>query len=230
MTKEALDKLKHKTVLVKILKEIYSDPDLRNILGFKGGTAALLFYNLPRLSVDLDFNLLDISKKKLVFEKVEKILAKFGKIRQAREKRYTLFFLLSYQKYKRNLKIDISKRAGSTQFELKSYLGIPMLVVKKQSILAGKLSAFLTRRKLASRDLFDLWFFLKKDWQIDKKVLKEKTDLPLKKALRKAIVKTKKIKRRQLLQGLGELLDEKQKVWAREKLREELIFQLKLRL
>jgi len=42
-----LDKNRHKIIFVKILKEIYSDPTLRNILGFKGGTAAYLFYGLP---------------------------------------------------------------------------------------------------------------------------------------------------------------------------------------
>lgn len=56
------DKNKHKIILVKILKNIYSDKDLRNVLGFKGGTALFLFYGLPRISVDLDFNLLDEKK------------------------------------------------------------------------------------------------------------------------------------------------------------------------
>ena len=34
------DKNRHKTILVKILKNIYSNKDLRNVLGFKGGTAS----------------------------------------------------------------------------------------------------------------------------------------------------------------------------------------------
>jgi len=65
------DKNKHKKILVKILKDIYSDKDTRNVLGFKGGTALFLFYNLPRISVDLDFNLLEEEKKSLVFEKMK---------------------------------------------------------------------------------------------------------------------------------------------------------------
>lgn len=59
----------HKIILIKILKAIYSDPILRTILGFKGETAGFLFYNLPRLSVDLDFeelNLIDLNKKKFL--------------------------------------------------------------------------------------------------------------------------------------------------------------------
>ena len=49
---------RHKFFLVQILKDIYSDLELANILGLKGGTALMFFYDLPRFSVDLDFNLL----------------------------------------------------------------------------------------------------------------------------------------------------------------------------
>jgi hypothetical protein len=48
---------KHKFFLVQILKDIYSDIELSNYLGFKGGSALMFFYDLPRFSVD--FNLID---------------------------------------------------------------------------------------------------------------------------------------------------------------------------
>jgi len=181
-----LDSAKHKVVLIEILKEIYSDPSLRTILGFKGGTAALLFYDLPRLSIDLDFDLLDQDKKELVLKKIKSILSRHGKVREAREKYYTLFFLLSYEKGKHTLKIDISKRPGLGRFGRRSYLGIPMLVMKKEDMLAGKL------------------------------------------ALARAVKKTGKIKPNQLLQGMGELLDQKQKSWVKSKLVSETIFYLRL--
>ena len=50
---------KHKFFLVQILKDIYSDIELSNYLGFKGGTALMFFHDLPRFSVDLDFNFID---------------------------------------------------------------------------------------------------------------------------------------------------------------------------
>ena len=68
-----LDQNKHKLFIVQILKDIYHDLELANNLGFKGGTALMLFYDLPRFSVDLDFNLLDISKTNLIYEKIKKI-------------------------------------------------------------------------------------------------------------------------------------------------------------
>ncbi len=51
------DLSKHRFILVQILKDVYSDGKLGRYLGFKGGTACYLFYNLPRFSVDLDFAL-----------------------------------------------------------------------------------------------------------------------------------------------------------------------------
>ena len=59
----------HKNILIKILKDIYTDSSLGPLLGFKGGTAAYLFYSLNRFSVDLDFDLLNENKEQEVFEK-----------------------------------------------------------------------------------------------------------------------------------------------------------------
>ena len=53
-----LDTDRHKNILIKILKDIYTDNTIGPILGFKGGTAAYLFYDLPRFSVDIDFDLI----------------------------------------------------------------------------------------------------------------------------------------------------------------------------
>jgi len=62
-----LDYLKHKNIMLQILKDVYRMLLLPPYLGFKGGTAALLFYGLPRNSVDLDFDLLDETKEEEVF-------------------------------------------------------------------------------------------------------------------------------------------------------------------
>lgn len=223
-----LNKEKHQFILVNILKEIYSDPELRNVLGFKGGTAAFLFYGLPRLSVDLDFDILDESRLQIVFERLKKILSNLGDLQEAREKRYTLFFLLSYGKGDRKVKVEISKRETISSFEMKNYLGIPVLVVKKEDMIAGKLSALLTRKKFAARDLYDLWFFLKQGWEINEKIVREKANVSLSQALNKAIRVAREVPKNRVLNGLGELLDTTQKQSIREKLKEDLIFQTRL--
>lgn len=218
----------HRNVFVMILREIYSDTLLRTALGFKGGTAATLFYELPRFSVDLDFDLLVPEKKEAVLVRLKEILSRFGELKEAREKRYTLFFLLSYKAGERNLKVEISKRPIPCEFNPRSYLGVPMLVMKKEDMAAAKLAALLTRKKFASRDLFDLWFFLKNNWEIDKTVLKKETGLSLAQALKKAETIVAMVKKTELLAGLGEVLENKRKVWVKDKLKDELIFLLKL--
>jgi len=47
-----LNRVTHRSELIKILTNIYKNTYLTNLLGFKGGTAGMLFYDLPRLSVE----------------------------------------------------------------------------------------------------------------------------------------------------------------------------------
>jgi len=226
----------HRNAFVNILREIYSDTLLRNTLGFKGGTAAMLFYELPRFSVDLDFDLLDPEKKEEIFQRLKEILPQFGNLIEAREKQNTLFFLLSYKKEERVIKVEISKRIINkfvadvikSAYALKNFLGISMLVMRQEDMVAGKLAALLTRKRFATRDIFDLWFFLKNEWQINEEFLKEKSGLSLVQALKKAQSLIKGVKKTELLSGLGELLDNKQKAFVKEKLQDELVFLLKL--
>ncbi len=73
-------------------------------MGFKGGTAALMFYGLDRFSVDLDFDLLDADKKDSVFDSVLSIVKRYGTLKEANQKRFNLFFMISYEDKARNVK------------------------------------------------------------------------------------------------------------------------------
>lgn len=224
-----LDKKMHEQVMGKILFAIYSNENLAQILGFKGGTACYLFYALPRFSTDLDFNLLNPKETESVYEKIKEILAEFGTAKNSFIKVNTIFSLLSYQKDSHNIKIEISRRISPLdQYEVKNYLGLPILVMKKDCIFAHKLIAVLDRKKLANRDLFDIYFFLKNNWPINEEILIEKTGLSVKKYLKKVISFIEKQKSINILHGLGEIVDEKQKQWIKEKLIKELLFLLKL--
>jgi predicted nucleotidyltransferase component of viral defense system len=77
----------HRNILLSILKDISSDSIMGSSLGFKGGTAAYLFYDLPRFSVDLDFDLLDKNHEQYVFQNVKEIIEKYGYVKQTRETR-----------------------------------------------------------------------------------------------------------------------------------------------
>ncbi len=220
----------HKNVLLQILKDIYSDTSISPFLGFKGGTAAFMFYGLSRFSVDLDFDLLDESKEDVVFERIEKILKKYGVIKQATRKRFSIFFLLSYQEHAHNIKVEINRRMFGSSFELKTYLGVSMLVMIKEDMFAHKLMAMYERIGKTSRDIFDVWFFLHNNWSINKTIVEQRAKMPFTDLVGKCIDALEKLSNKKILEGIGELLNEEQKRWAREQLRLDAIFLLKLRL
>lgn len=225
-----LDYSIHKNIQLQILKEIYSDAMLAPHLGFKGGTAAFLFYGLNRYSVDLDFDLLDESKEKHVFEKILKIAQNYGEMRDARIKRFNLIFILSYDPKAQNVKIEVSRRNFGSRYELKTLFGISMLVQVQEDMFANKLAAMRERVGKTSRDIFDVWFFLQNNWPLNRELVEKRTGRPLKKVLEESINILEKMDNRNILDGLGEFLTPSQKDWARAKLRADTIFLLKLQL
>jgi len=224
----ALDIPTHKSILLQILKDIYSDTSLSPYLGFKGGTAAYLFYNLERFSVDLDFDLLDETKEEQVFSKIEQIVKNYGQVKEARKKRFNLFFLLSYEEKAQNIKIEINRRMFGSRYEVKTFLGISMQVMTQEDMFAHKLMAMHERMGKSNRDIFDVWFFLKNNWPINKKIVEERSEISFAKLLDKCIIQLEETTSRSILDGMGELLNEKQKDWAKTNLISDTIFLLKL--
>lgn len=221
----------HKKILTAILKDIYGDTTLSTFLGFKGGTAASFFYELDRFSVDLDFDLLGVGKDDFVFEKVKKILEQYGTVKDASKKRYNLFYLLSYDgkmPSANNVKVEINRRNFGSRYHGMSYLGISMNVMVKEDMVAHKLVAMYERFGKTNRDIFDVWFFLKHNWQINDAIIMKRTAMPVKVFLKRCIELLENMDNSTILAGLGELLTPKQKVWAKAHLREDAIFHLKL--
>jgi predicted nucleotidyltransferase component of viral defense system len=225
-----LDRDIHRSILLQILKDVYSDTSLGPLLGFKGGTAAHFFYNLRRFSVDLDFDLIDAVKEDFVFKKVKKILLEYGVIKENYRKQHTLFFILSYNGKAQNIKVEINRRSFGSRYEVKNYLGISMLVMIKEDMFAHKLVAMLERTKTANRDVYDVWHFLKNHWPINKEIVEKRTKISLKDHLKKCIKFIEPLSNRSIFSGMGELLDESQKAWVRANLKKDTIFLLKIRL
>ena len=225
-----LDYSKHKNILLQILKDIYSDTSIAPHLGFKGGTATLLFYDLTRDSVDLDFDLLDESKEQAVFEKIQKIVTGYGKIVDSRIKRFNLVNIISYDTKSQNIKVEVNRRQFGSKYDLKTLLGISMLVMVREDMFAHKLMAMHERVGKTSRDIYDAWFFLKNNWPINKEIVEQRSGKSFKELLQATAEQLEKMENRNILVGLGEFLTESQKDWARAKLRDETIFLLKARL
>ena len=224
-----LDTSVHKTILFQILKDICSDTTISPFLGFKGGTAALMFYGLDRFSVDLDFNLLDDSKEDHVFERVAEIVQKYGTLKDSYKKRHNLFCLLSYEDKVHNIKVEINRRQFGSKYEIKTYLGVSMLVMVSDDMFAHKLMAMYERIGKTSRDIYDVWFFLKNRFSINKEIVEQRAGVSFDELVEKCIKKLEKMNNRNILDGVGELLTEGQKDWVRAKLREETVALLKLR-
>ena len=187
------DRDKHRSIMLRILKDIYGS-NIGKYLGFKGGTMAYLFYELPRMSVDLNFDLLDRDKETEAFSELKEILAKYGQLLESIVKKNTLFFLVDYGFSERKLKVEVSRRKTEADFEVKNYLGISMLVMNKTAMVACKLVALVERNKFASRDVFDINYFLKNDFDIDRKLVKKRTNKDFKEVVGLALKKVSQMK------------------------------------
>ena len=217
-----LDYPKHKNILLQILKDIFSDVSISSCLGFKGGTAALMFYGLDRNSVDIDFDLLDDSKEQEVFDKIKKIATGYGKIVDSRIKRFNLVTVISYDLKSQNIKIEVNRRDFGSKYELKTLLGISMLVMVKEDMFANKLMAMYERIGKTSRDVYDVYFFAKNNWPINRKLVEDRAQMSFKEVLVKCVELLEKMDNRHILDGLGEMLAEPKKDWTRAKLRTDL--------
>lgn len=219
----------HKTILFQILKDIYSNTQIAPFLGFKGGTATLMFYKLDRFSVDIDLDLLVESKENVVFEEVNRILEKYGELKESYRKRFNLFFLLSYEGKSQNIKVEINRRSFGSKYEIKTYLGVSMLVMVQEDLFAHKLMTMYERMGKTSRDIYDVWFFLSNRFPINKEIVERRAEMKFDQLVLRCIEKLEKFDNKQILTGLGELLTPSKKDWVRAKLKEETIGLLKLR-
>ncbi len=67
--------------------------------------------------------------------------------------------VISYNTVSQNIKIEVSKRNLGSRFEVKTLLGISMLVMVREDMFAHKLMAMLERVGKTSRDIYDVWYF-----------------------------------------------------------------------
>lgn len=209
--------------MLQILKDLFSDAELADCLAFKGGTALMFFYGLPRFSVDLDFNLLDTDKEKEVYEKVKKILSKYGDIHDEALKFYGSVFVLDYGQNERKLKVEISNRQYDNHYEIKNLLGIDMKVLVKPDMFAHKLCALLDRNEITGRDVFDCWFFLNAQTPINANIVESRMEMPLQEYIQHCIDTLEQVSDKTIMNGLGELTDGETKKFAKTKLRKETI-------
>jgi predicted nucleotidyltransferase component of viral defense system len=221
----------HKTNLTNILIEIYKDSTLGPTLGFKGGTAAMLFYDLPRFSVDLDFDLTanyEKGSEKLddFLVKMTDLLSKKYVVKDQSVKYNTLFWLVSYGEGLANIKVEVSTRdAFLNSYALKPFYGVNIKVMNVGDMIAHKMIALMDRKITANRDLFDVHYFLSTSYvnEINYEIIQNRADKKPVDFYKDLYNFVDNVNSSTILSGLGEVLDQSQKDWVKSKLKDELL-------
>jgi len=220
-----LDRIQHELTFKKILRDLYQNKNLQAKLAFKGGTCLYMFYNLDRFSTDLDFNIIGNDFNP---EEVTKILKGYLEIEEY-NKHYTYFWLGSYEKGKQKIKVEMSKRNYPDNYANVDFYGLTIPTLSKDSMFAHKLCAITDRKKVVNRDLYDAYFMFKNNFEINEKIIEMRMNKTAKEYIKDLVPFIREnVSPHDILQGLGELVDSKQKIWIKEKLLKELIFNLQL--
>lgn len=227
-----LDKNLHRKMMLKILADISTQPLLANNLGFKGGTACYFIYGLDRFSVDLDFDLLSQGRETLIKETLLELLEKYGTVKTRTS------IKVNYASEVQSLKIDLSSRHDFKKintYQVKEVVSrVPIKVLKKEDIFAHKLVA-LTQRNcaqgekpvVANRDLYDIHFFFKQNWDFNQKIIQTLSGYSALEYLQLAAEFVEEhVNSENILERLGELVDEKKKNWIKKNLKNEVLKEL----
>ena len=225
-----LEKTKHQLVLKQLLREIFSDSELSAQLVFKGGTALMLFHGLNRFSTDLDFDIRNETDD-INFKRLCRLAASQLTINDSAEKQNTYLLEGSYESGMQQIKIEVSRRKFPQDFTLNNFLGMSIPILSRENMLAHKLCAITSRKTIQNRDIYDADFMLKKNWEPNIEIVKLRTNLSMAdyySVLLETINNT--AIQKNIMLGLGEVLDKKERDWAGKNLVKSFQEQLLLRI
>ena len=176
---------------VKAINFIYSQPEA-NQLSFIGGTSLRLLFNLPRFSEDLDFDNLGLTDEEMI-ELMEKVVGDFQaenipldfyqKITQGKT-----YFELRFPEVLKELKITTNPReklmikvdysrswdGQTTQTILLNRFGVIQNVLTNalDQLLVQKLSAYVGRKLVQPRDMYDIIWLYGRGARLDNSFIK----------------------------------------------------------
>lgn len=221
----------HHIRLSAILQAISKDPILSSSLVFKGGTALMMFHNLPRFSVDLDFTLTDKSVEKAVYNRLFSIAIEYGRIVDDNLGFFGSKIVISYGDNREwNLKIEVSNRDFGEEYEVLSLNGSPIKVMKLEDMYANKLVALTERKGVANRDIFDINFFEELGVSPRERIIEIRTGLNPREYLPKVLEVLKAYPKNRILSSLAPLLTPEYQKWAKQNLLPETIDKVQRRL
>jgi len=226
VTRKGFDPDKHRRFLVRLLVDIGKEFGAR--VGFKGGSCAAMFYDLPRLSLDLDFDALATLTNPDI-DTLRGILGARAGLRDFKDKAHTLFFLVDYERDAPNIKVEINKRTWrNNRYRDIWFMGILIKIADEGTLLTNKLVALTNRKVPAARDLFDTNYFLKAGFPLNADLIVERTGKSAKDYLEEMVAYIERVfTEKNVLSGLGEVLDEAAKEWVRKELKSEVVREIR---
>ena len=210
----------------KILKEIFTS-EISDFLCFKWGTLTYFCYGLDRFSTDIDMDILDLQHEEKIIEIVRKILYQLWDIKNETLCKTLHRWIFRYDERSMNIKVELNKRVRkSNTYDFKNIDGMKIRCITKDSMCANQLVALYERLK--NRDLYDVNFFLKKNFPINEDIIKERTWKDLKFLVRELVeLLPFHYKENNILAELWEVLTDEQKIWMKNKALDETIELLK---
>lgn len=175
----------HKAWLYRVLRGIYGDAAIADILYFKGGTCAAMLGYLDRFSIDLDFDLVGsrdaISKTRA---RLENVFHDLGLIIHDQSKVIPQYFL-KYEapdNMRNTMKIDVlAPPPKANTYEPKRFPEIDRIITCQtiETMMANKLVTLIDRYEqsgaIAGRDLYDIHHFFLKGYRYNTAVIRERT-------------------------------------------------------
>jgi len=178
---------------VYTLAAIYSRPAADQIV-FQGGTCLRLVYGGPRYSEDVDFvTTLDRAELTALFEPVSREVARLaplfeGEITARVQKaipeivRWRVYYQAAREPDSTSISLEFAPYPAYTDHAavLRSPVdlpALPLVVVRAEAleeIMADKVAAFLGRRYVKGRDVFDLWWLKGKGVAVDRELVRKK--------------------------------------------------------
>jgi len=216
----------HEKYMKTILKNIFSD-EIGKFLAFKGGTLAYLNHKLDRFSTDIDLDILDLEQEEKIINNIRQILPIHGEIKNETLGKMLHRWMFRYDEKSMNIKVEFNKRVWENNtYESQTIAEIAIPCMTPDCMFSNKLVA-LSERSLA-RDLYDVYFFFREKFPIKESLIQERTALSTKKFLQNLVKELPKhFTENSVLTGLGEVLDDKQKLWVKKHLLKETIAQIK---
>jgi len=216
----------HEQHMKTILKELFSS-EIWKYLAFKWGTLTYFVHGLDRFSTDLDLDILDISKEQEIIQKVKEVLLRLGDVKNETLGKTIHRWIFRYNTDSMNIKVELNKRVReNNNYELQTIDWEKILCMSPDCIFSNKLVALSER--LYNRDLYDVWYFLGENFELNEKLINERTGQTIDTFVENLLEQFPTyFQENSILEGLGEVLTEKQKIRAKKFLLDETIFRLK---